>query len=250
MSTFSWPDGRLIAFDTETTGTNWDTDRLVAATVAAVGDGADPQVTTWLINPDTDIPAEATAVHGITTDRARAEGRPTAEAIGEIAGLLASLMGDGHPLVVFNARFDLTFLDRECRRHDLVPLPERLAGGELAPVIDPLVLDKQVQPYRRGSRRLPDVCAHWKVRHDRAHDATADALAAARLAWRFGHLYPRLGAMDPRTLHTLQVTRAAEQAASLQTYLRRSNPNAYVEPAWPYVPHTTTSANSSEGAAR
>ncbi|MFC5719864.1 exonuclease domain-containing protein [Streptomyces gamaensis] len=242
----TWPVGRMAAFDTETTGTDCHHDRIVAASVVTVGGGAQPARQDWLLDPGIDIPAAATEVHGITTEKARAEGTDPATAITRITEMLESLLQDGVPLVVFNARFDLTLLDRECRRHDLVPLAVRLPRGELAPVIDPLVIDKQVQPYRRGSRRLRDVCAHWQVRHDGAHSAAADALAAARLAWRLGHVYPRLGAMDLHPLHQLQVTRAAEQAASLQAYLRRKDPTAYVEPAWPYIPHTPSSP---EGAA-
>ncbi|MFI2077010.1 exonuclease domain-containing protein [Streptomyces triculaminicus] len=244
MSAATWPNGRMVAFDTETTGTAYESDRIVAASVVEVGGGQDTNVTTWLIDPGTEIPEEAVTVHGITTERVRAEGQKAALAVEEIACRLASLLSDGHPLVVFNARFDLTLLDRECRRHDLVPLVDRLGDRGIAPVMDPLVIDKQVQPYRRGSRKLPDVCAHWKVRHDGGHNPTADALAAARLAWRLGHVYPLLGAMKPRNLHELQVRRAAEQAENLQTYLRRTDPTAYVEPAWPYVPHTHTSVRT------
>lgn len=240
MSAVTWPKGHLVAFDTETTGTAYESDRIVAASVVEAGGGQDTTIATWLIDPGMEIPEEAVAVHGITTERARSEGRESAPAVEEIVCRLASLLSDGHPLVVFNARFDLTLLDRECRRHDLVPLADRLADGGIAPVIDPLVIDKQVQPYRRGSRRLPDVCAHWRVRHDGGHDPTADALAAARLAWRLGHVHPLLGAMKPHDLHEVQVRRAAEQAKNLQTYLRRTDPTAYVEPAWPYVPHTET----------
>ncbi|GAA0426428.1 exonuclease domain-containing protein [Streptomyces luteireticuli] len=244
MTVTPWPDGRLIAFDTETTGTEWEMDRIVAASVVAVGAGREPEVTTWLVNPGVEIPEAATAVHGITTDRARADGQDPVTAIAAIADRLVSLMDGGSPLIVFNARFDLTLLDRECRRYDLPVLPDRLLSRELLPVIDPLVLDKQVQPYRRGSRRLPDLCAHWRVRHDKRHASDADALAAARLAWRIGRTYPRLGAMDLHELHALQVERAAQQATSLQSYLRRTDATAHVEGRWPYVPHTTNSAST------
>ncbi|MBH1934270.1 3'-5' exonuclease [Streptomyces sp. AV19] len=244
MTTTSWPDGRLIAFDTETTGTDWATDRIVAACVALVGAGREPEIATWLVNPGVEIPQAATAVHGITTDQARADGRDPATVLGEITDWLGLQMDGGWPLVVFNARFDLTLLDRECRRYDLPTLPDRLLSRELAPVIDPLVLDKQVQPYRRGSRQLPDLCAHWQVRHDKQHDPNADAFAAARLAWRIGRTYPHLGAMELDALHALQVERAAQQAASLQAYRRRTDPTAHIEGRWPYVPQTI---NSPEG---
>ncbi|MFF4220030.1 exonuclease domain-containing protein [Streptomyces nondiastaticus] len=247
MTAPTWPDGRLVAFDTETTGVAYDSDRIVAAAVVETGGGLETKVNEWLIDPGMEIPEAATAVHGITTERARAEGAPAAAAVEEITAMLASLMGAGHPLVVFNARFDLTLLDRECRRHDLVPLTDRLPGGQLSPVIDPMVIDRQVDCLRPGSRKLPDLCRHWQVRHDGPHTPAADALAAARLAWRIGHVFPRLGAMDLRALHALQTEQAAKQAVSLQRYLRRTDSTAYVEPAWPYVPQTINGTEGNQG---
>ncbi|CAM5334888.1 exonuclease domain-containing protein [Streptomyces abikoensis] len=244
MTVPTWPDGCLVAFDTETTGVAYDSDRIVAAAIVETGGGLETTVSEWLIDPGMEIPEAATAVHGITTERARAEGTSAAAAVEQITAMLAALMGAGHPLVVFNARFDLTLLDRECRRHDLVPLADRLPDGQLAPVIDPMVIDRQLDRFRSGSRKLPDLCRHWQVRHDGPHTPAADALAAARLAWRLSHTFPRLGGIDVRALHALQTQQAAKQAADLQRYLRRTDSTAHVEPAWPYVPHT---ANSTEG---
>ncbi|MBB4931384.1 hypothetical protein F4561_002204 [Lipingzhangella halophila] len=43
--------------------------------------------------------------------------------------------------------------------------------------------------------------------------------------------------MDIDELHAAQVRWRAEQAASLQAYLRRStNPEAVVDPNWPIIP--------------
>jgi DNA polymerase-3 subunit epsilon len=100
--------------------------------------------------------------------------------------------------------------------------------------------------YRRGSRKLPDACRHWQIRHDGGHDPLADAYAAARLAWRLGTAFPRLGAMEPRGLHLAQIGWAEQQARSLQAHLRRSQPTARVDSTWPVLPITPT-ATSPEG---
>jgi DNA polymerase-3 subunit epsilon len=135
-----------------------------------------------------------------------------------------------------NARYDLSLLDRECRRHGVPSLAERL-GRAPAPVVDPLVLDKHVDRYRRGKRALQALCAHYGVPLDDAHNAGADALAAARVARRMGEAYAAVGVLAPADLHVLQTSAAAEQSASLQAYLRKtSNPAAVVEPAWPVIP--------------
>ncbi|MEU7555743.1 exonuclease domain-containing protein [Streptomyces sp. NPDC044571] len=234
----SWISGRMVAFDLETTGTDIESDRIVTAAVVAVEpDGGIARQRTWLLDPGVPIPAQASAIHGISTDQARAQGRPAAPAIEEITGILAGVLRSGTPLVVMNARYDLSLLDRECRRHAVVPLVERVGGGPAA-VIDPLVLDKHADRYRKGRRTLQALCEHYGVTLDDAHDAAADALAAARAARRMGVEHAAVGSVALADLHELQVRAAAEQAASLQSYLRRtSDPEAIVERAWPVVPY-------------
>lgn len=113
----------------------------------------------------------------------------------------------------------------------------RAAEGHAVSVIDPLVLDKHADPYRKGRRTLQALCAHYGVALEEAHDAAADAAAAARTARRLGETYASIGSLPLADLHALQVRAAAEQAASLQRYLRRtSDATAHVEPAWPVVP--------------
>jgi DNA polymerase-3 subunit epsilon len=232
----SWHTRRLAAFDLETTGIDSESDRIVTAAVSLVGDGRPSAFHAWLLDPGIPIPPGASAVHGITTERARAEGRPPAEAVEEIVAALAEQLAQGVPVVAFNARFDLTCLDREARRHGIAPLVDRVGGAAGMLVVDPFVLDKQVDRYRKGKRTLGAVCAHYRVPLDEAHAANADALAAARVAWRLGEAFAELRDVDLPTLHTQQVGWAAEQAASFEEYLRRSGREERIEPAWPIVP--------------
>ncbi|GGZ10879.1 3'-5' exonuclease [Streptomyces nitrosporeus] len=232
----SWLSGPLVAFDLETTGTDIETDRIVTAAVVRLDpDGAVAHERTWLLDPGVEIPEQASAIHGISTERARSHGAPPATAVEEITAAVAEGMLRGTPLVVMNARYDLSLLDRECGRYGVEPLGERLGGAPL-PVIDPLVMDKHVDRYRRGKRALHALCAHYGVALDDAHDARADAVAAARVVRRMGEKYESFGGMPLAELHALQVRAAAEQAASLQAYFRRTDPSAVVEAAWPLVP--------------
>lgn len=66
----SWADGPLLAFDLETTGTDTNADRIVTATVISIAPGKSPDIRTWLADPGVEIPAEATEVHGVSTDYA------------------------------------------------------------------------------------------------------------------------------------------------------------------------------------
>jgi DNA polymerase-3 subunit epsilon len=232
----SWHHGRLAAFDLETTGIDSESDRIVTAAVSIVGDRRPSVLHAWLVDPGIEIPAGAAAVHGITTEQARADGRPSAEAVAEIVAVLAEHLLEGTPVVAFNARFDLTTLDREARRHGIPPLVDRVGGPTGLLVVDPFVLDKQLDRYRKGKRTLGAVCAHYRVPLEEAHAANADALAAARVAWRLGQAFPELREADLRTLHGLQVGWAAEQAASFEEYLRRNGRDERIERAWPIVP--------------
>ncbi len=193
----TWWRGRMVGFDLESTGVNPEECRIVTAAIVVVGAGLAPDRLTLLSDVDgLEIPAEAAAIHGVSTERARAEGLPARDVVTAIRCALLPLIASGYPLCIKNARFDLTVLDRELRRHGLEPLPAAL-------VVDPGVIDKQLDRYRRSyprgvtaeqaaergipsSRTLAGMCTHYKAVLDEAHDAASDALAAARLAWVLG----------------------------------------------------------------
>lgn len=214
-----WHRGPLAAFDLETSGVDPAADFVVTA---AVCDTAGNR-RTWLLHPgDREIPQGATDVHHITTAQARAEGRPAAECLDEIAGVLAGHLAAGTPIAVYNAVFDLTLLDAELRRHGLRPLADRTPV--LGPVIDPLIIDKQVDRFRRGKRTLEATSAFYGVTLADAHTALGDATACLALAQQLGTRYPKLAAVDVHVLHNDQRAWAAEQAASFQAYLDRTKP--------------------------
>lgn len=237
-------EGRALAFDLESTGTDVHRDRVVTACAAIVERGVAVFERGWLIKVDIDIPAEATEVHGITTEHAREHGVPAAEAIPEIANAIRYAVHSGMPVVAFNAAFDLSMLNAECVRLGLGTLPE-IVGRDIAPVVDPFVIDKQVDRFRPGSRKLGDACEHYGVVLRDAHTAAADAVAAARMMYRLAercHLdpadlrglyadrrYPNelvrafrsLGDVRLEQLHAAQVRWYAEQAESLGEYWQK-----------------------------
>ncbi len=224
----TWAAGQMLAFDTETTGVDPEQARIVTACLAWI-DGAN-NVTTqeWLVDPQVEIPAEATAVHGVTTEKARADGVHPATACAQIFASLDDAWSRGIPVVIMNAPFDLTILDRELRRH---------CGSELlnpGPVIDPYCIDKAVDKYRRGKRTLTDLCAHYEVRMDGAHTAAGDCLAAARVAWRLAQRYPEeVGTLTLDALHAKQQAWRAEWTAEFTDYLRQQGKSEVVDGSWP-----------------
>lgn len=222
----SWHELPHAAFDLETTGRDPHTARIVTASIILVdGQGAVLQHHEWLAAVEEDIPAEAAAIHGVSTERARAEGRPAPEVTAEIAGVLGSMFAAGIPVLAFNASYDFTVLNRECERFGLTaPAP--------APVIDPYILDKQVDRYRRGKRTLTALTEHYGVGFENAHTSAADVMATLGVARAMAGQYPVLHG-DAAALHQAQIGWAGAQAASFQDYLRRKDPAAVVDGSWP-----------------
>ncbi|MFI6944106.1 3'-5' exonuclease [Streptomyces sp. NPDC050418] len=229
-----WHQELLIGFDLETTGTDPREARIVTGALIEVRAGEPAGRKEWLADPGVPIPAEAVAVHGISNERAAGEGRPADRVADELARALAGYWDAGVPVVAYNATFDLTLLSAELRRHGLPSLRDRLGGREPAPVIDPYIIDRTADRYRKGKRNLEAVCREYGVVLDDAHNATADALAAARLACAIADRYPKIATLGPARLHEQQITWYAEWAADFQEFLRaKGETSAVVETSWP-----------------
>ncbi|MFI2506438.1 3'-5' exonuclease [Streptomyces sp. NPDC018972] len=229
-----WHREPLIGFDLETTGTDPREARIVTGAVIEVRAGEAMGRREWLADPGVPIPEDAVAVHGISNERATAEGSPAGQVADAIAGVLIAHWKKGVPVVAYNAAFDLTLLSAELRRHGLPSLRDRLGGADPAPVIDPYTIDRSVDRYRRGKRNLEAVCAEYGVVLDSAHDATADALAAARLACAIADRHPKVAALGPVELHRRQIEWYAAWAADFQDFLRRKGEaDAVIDGTWP-----------------
>lgn len=149
-------------------------------------------------------------IHGI---RRRALRRaPAAEVV--LDELIARL--DGAVFVAHNAAFDLAFLQAFARR-----------AGRTLPVDEPLctlTLSRALDPDRRESHRLGDLCHRYGVELTRAHDALADAEATAALL-------PRLLAA-----HTIATPEQVLAARRITRPPRATGPEAASGPAQPVVP--------------
>ncbi|MGW7363807.1 exonuclease domain-containing protein [Streptomyces sp. NPDC054841] len=230
----TWHREPLAGFDLETTGTDPLDARIVTAAVVVVRGGETTGRRTWLADPGIRIPAQASAIHGISSERAAAEGRPAREVADQVAEALTEHWTQGVPVVAYNAAFDLTLLSAELARHGLPSLSERLGGTDIGPVVDPYTIDRAVDRYRRGKRTLEAVCAEYGVVLDGAHEALADALAAVQVAGAIADRHPSVAALAPAELHTRQVRWYAEWAADFQDFLRRKgDADAVVESSWP-----------------
>lgn len=228
-------DSRRIGWDTETTSTSPAEARIVTAAIVGRGGGNPERVQTWLINPGVPIPAETSAIHGIDDAKAQAEGEAPAAALEVIASTLATCLSYGMPVVAFNQSYDWSVLHYELVRHGLPTIADRLDGPPYS-LVDALVLDKQADRYRKGSRKLQAVAAHYGVELEDWHEAKADAIAALGIADALYERHPRLNGYDPRRLYLAQQAWREEQQTSLQAHFRKTDPSAYCAPEWPLVP--------------
>ncbi|WP_308287443.1 exonuclease domain-containing protein [Cryobacterium sp. 1639] len=217
----------LCVFDLETTGVNTDSDRIVTCFIGRVmRDGTVNGSYSWLLNPGIPIPEGASAIHGITDEVAQRDGVDPATAIAEMLTVLRRSIAGGRPIVAYNASFDLSMLNAEARRYGLEPIED------FGPVLDPYVIDKAIDRYRKGKRTLVATAEYYGVLLEGAHDAEADAVATGRVCWA---LLAKTDVTDLHTLHDHQVDWAREQAESFQAYLRKSKGDdlIVIDGAWP-----------------
>ena len=170
-----WIHEGFIAFDTETTGVEVESARVVTA-AAVVFEGATPLYTrSWLIKVDVDIPEITTAVHGITNEMSQRDGQEQREALAEIRDFLVN---SGMPVVCFNSSFDIPLFNANLARLGLELLPTEQ-------VLCSYVIDKQCNKYVKGKaqRRLKPTADRYGIEltEEDWHGAEADARVAGQI---------------------------------------------------------------------
>ncbi len=157
---------REIVLDTETTGLDpLRGDRLVEIGCVEIFNRMPTgQSFHVYINPERDMPAEAFAVHGLSS-----EFLATKPLFHEIADDFLEFIGDA-PLVIHNASFDIAFINAELDRIKRAAIPrERL--------VDTLLLARRKHP--GVSNRLDDLCSRYAI--DNSHRTKHGALLDAEL---------------------------------------------------------------------
>jgi len=167
----------IVAIDTETTGRDPASDRVVEVACVRWERGEITLRKSWLVNPGRPIPKEASDVHGISDDDVK--DAPEFAAI--LPELLEALTG-AIPLA-YNAEFDRKQLTSELGR---VPAPASPppAFQKNAEWLDPLVWARELQKLEK-SRALGEVAARLGIELTQAHRATADAEAALHVFHHF-----------------------------------------------------------------
>ena len=220
---------QIAVFDLETTGLDLTDARIVTACAVELDASGNVVGTNseWLANPGIEIPTQASDVHGVTTEIAVREGRPADVVIAELLATLRDFFARGLPVVAYNAPYDFTILHYEALRHGLEPL-------KLGSVIDPLVIDKFKDKYRKGKRRLENAAEFYQVPLEDAHNATADAVAAGRVAQAIAKRWADALPATAGELHDAQIGWSEAIDADFESYMRRSvNPDFTATRGWP-----------------
>jgi DNA polymerase III epsilon subunit family exonuclease len=122
-----------------------------------------------IVDPGRSVDAEAAAVHGITNEVIKREGKPLVEVIPAFM-----LFSEGATLVAHNARFDLEFVNNHLRLLGLPPLSN--------PVLDTLELARG--KVMLGSYSLAYLAKHFNIPQPTAHRALADVEVTRELLFK------------------------------------------------------------------
>ncbi len=152
----------IVFFDLETTGINIATDKIVEISVLKVFPNGNKESKTWLVNPEMEIPKEASEIHGITNEKVVTE--PTFK---ELATEVSEIIS-GCDLAGFNSnRFDIPLLAEELMR----------AGIDFD-MKDRKAIDVQVIFHKKEQRTLSAGYQFYCDKElDGAHSAEADTNA-------------------------------------------------------------------------
>jgi DNA polymerase-3 subunit epsilon len=170
---------RQIILDTETTGLDPRQGHRVieVAGVELVDRRPTGRQVHFRLNPERDIDAAATEVHGLTWDDLRDKPR-----FADISAELLDFLRDAE-VIIHNAPFDVAFFDAE---FELCGMPQ--SAGLYARLVDTLALARETFPGKRNN--LDALCERFGVSnaHRTLHGALLDAqlLAMAYLELRGG----------------------------------------------------------------
>jgi DNA polymerase-3 subunit epsilon len=159
-----WHDMRVAVVDLETTGFDPLADRVVEIAVVVFSGGREVRRDNWLVDPCIPIPAEATAVHGISNEDVA--GKPYWH---EVAKMAQQAIGEAIPCA-YNSKFEDSFFPQQ------------------SPWIDPLVWSRELDSHERV-HKLEVACKRYGIAVAKAHRAWADAEATGKLLYA---LAPRM----------------------------------------------------------
>ena len=174
-------DAEFVAFDTETTGLNAQSERLTEIGACIFSGGEVKEVFNTFVNPEMHIPDKITELTGIRDSDVA--GAPTeAEAL----RAFMAFTGD-RPLIAHNAQYDMSFLGAAAARN----------GIRYAPVVmDTLAMSRALLPDLKRYK-LDTVSNYLDLPKFNHHRASDDAMVVQRIMAKF---IPMLRAKGAKTV--------------------------------------------------
>lgn len=177
---------RFISFDLETTGFISGVDRITEIGAVRFVDGKVDAVFSTLVDPQREIPADATRVTGITNEMV--EGKPT---IDKLLEPFAEFCGDDI-IVAHNAPFDYQFLASDITKYE--------SAAPSGVILDTCTMARKVLP-GLPNYKLGTLVQHLKIPSTGFHRAEEDASYCGQL---FVHMIKKMsGGMQLPPLENL-----------------------------------------------
>ena len=166
IAEYAW-NGRVVVFDTETTGcSRWDEICQIAAVEYV--NGVQTRTFNAYICPSCEMNPWAEGVHGLSLDFLSKHGLAPEEAMRQFFDFL----GSDALLVAHNNKFDMRMLNQECGKFDLCFATDGIE------TCDTLALARLLRPGLE-SYKLAGLIDALGVQGTNSHDALDDALACA-----------------------------------------------------------------------
>jgi DNA polymerase-3 subunit epsilon len=211
-----WHEHPVAVIDFETTGADPETCAPVEIAVVRFEKGRVVGSWSTLLFPGRPIPAEATAIHGIT-DHDVANAR-TAAALARILDVnAAGLLRGAIPCGYNGSVFDRVVM----HRHAVLSTLPALAPDW--PWLDPLVAVRHIDKYVKGKQRhtLAVTCKRHGIELPNAHRALADAEATGKLLFNSKSMRGLLGDLPIADVLQHQERRAKEQVIAFKAWLAK-----------------------------
>ena len=170
-------NGRVVVFDTETTGcSRWDEICQIAAVEYV--EGARARTFSAYVCPTCEMNPCAEEVHGLSLDFLSEHGLAPEEAMRRFF----AFVGHDALLVAHNNKFDMRMLNQECAKFGLCFAPDGIE------TCDTLALARHLRP-GLGSYSLANLIEALDIDGTNSHDALDDTLACAGLFFKllFGY---------------------------------------------------------------
>ncbi|MDA8276949.1 MAG: exonuclease domain-containing protein [Actinomycetota bacterium] len=225
-------DNVFLVFDLETTGVDVTSDLPVSYSILTyIGNNLANQLYS-LVWPGVNIPAEASAIHGISSEDAARVGSDLHDSLYQIVLSLLRASRDGWYVVGMNVAFDLSMVNFAAK----AILGESLVDyGFTAPVIDTLVLDRHLEPYRKGRRNLDALCVRYGVASGGFHNALEDTKMTFGVLVSMLEQFPKaIELLDPTTCTTNMEMLHQKWLSGYNEYLVRGGKEAIAFNGWPF----------------